>query len=116
MVFQGIGRVFSTVNSEQFDTIGAFWDELSARYGVGNLRGLGYDWTDDSITYVIGLNEGVIEGADREVLLPEDGWTVVKGKTSDLEAIYDGIYRDGPLTYEIETFSEDGSCEIAYRR
>ncbi len=41
---------------------------------------------------------------------------IVSGKTSDLGKIYDEIYRDGALRYEIETFDEDGSCVIMYRR
>ena len=30
--------------------------ELSEKYGMENLRGLGYNWDNDSIEYVIGLN------------------------------------------------------------
>ena len=48
--------------------------------------------------------------------LPEDGWIVVEGETINLKQIYDEIYLDGPLKYEIETFNEDGSCRIKYYR
>ncbi len=116
MVFTGIGKVFSTENDGQYETIGRFWDELAARYGVGNLRGLGYGWTENTIEYVIGLKDGVIPGADRSVELPDDGWISVHGKTDDLGRIYEAIYRDGPLLYEIETFAADGSCAVLYRR
>ena len=57
MKFIGISRVFSTINNEQYKTIGTFWDELSEEYGMENLRGLGYNWTDDTIEYVIGLKD-----------------------------------------------------------
>ena len=42
MLFKGIGRTFSTENDQQYETIGAFWDELAAKYGRVNLQGLGY--------------------------------------------------------------------------
>lgn len=41
MKFIGIRKVFSTKNEEQYSTIGAFWDEMSAIYGRENLMGLG---------------------------------------------------------------------------
>lgn len=116
MVFRGIGRTFSTENECQYETIGAFWDELSARYGRVNLQGIGYGWTDSSIEYVIGLRSGVIDGADRAVELPDDGWTTAKGRTECLGKIYGEIYQDGNLTYEIERFTDEGDCEIRYIR
>lgn len=116
MVFTGISRVFSTRDEQQYETIGAFWDELTNIYGLSNLRGLGYNWTEDTIEYVIGLKQGSIEGANISVTLPDNGWVSVKGKTSELSSIYDRIYQDGRLRYEIETFTEDGLCEILYYR
>ena len=56
MKFIGISRVFSIINNEQYKTIGAFWDELSEKYVMENLRELGYNWDNNSIEYVIGLN------------------------------------------------------------
>ena len=53
MKFIGIRKVFSTKNEEQYSTIGAFWDEMSAIYGRENLMGLGCNWTSDSIEYVM---------------------------------------------------------------
>ncbi len=44
MLFKGSGRTFSTENDQQYETIGAFWDELAAKYGRANLQGLGYGW------------------------------------------------------------------------
>ena len=116
MVFEGIGRVFSTENGQQYETIGAFWDELSEKYGRGRLRGLGFHWTENTIEYVIGLKEGRIDGADRSVSLPDEGWKRVSGRTEQLGQLYDAIYRDGHLRYEIETFTDEGACEILYYR
>ena len=116
VVFEGIGRTFSTENEQQYETIGAFWDDLSAKYGLENLQGLGYGWTKHSIEYVIGLTTGRIDGADRRVELPDDGWISVKGRTDSLQQIYQEIYRDGSLKYEIERFTDGGDCEILYLR
>lgn len=116
MVFEGISKVFSTEGEAQYETIGAFWDELSKKYGLSNLRGLGYNWTENTIEYVIGLKEGVIEGSNCAVILPDDGWITVKGRTEQLSQIYDDIYQAGCLKYEIETFTDEGDCEILYCR
>lgn len=114
MVFYGISKVFSTENNQQYDTIGAFWDELSEQYGRERLRGLGYHWTPDTIEYVIGLREGIIENTNCAVDLPDVGWMTVHGKTADLSSIYDEIYVNGRLKYEIEMFDNHGECEIWY--
>ena len=114
--FYGVSRVFSTKNEEQYQTIGAFWDEMSDKYGLENLQGLGYMWTGDTMSYAIGLKDGMIEDYDVEIWLQADGWKTVKGRTENLDKIYDRIYRDGSLTYEIETFTSDGECEISFYR
>ena len=116
MVFNGISKVFSTKDDRQYETIGAFWDEFSKKYGRENLRGLGYNWTTDTIEYVIGLKSGDIDNANCSVILPNSGWIAVKGKTAELDMIYQEIYADGVLTYEIETFTDEGECEILYYR
>ncbi|MBR2760954.1 MAG: hypothetical protein IKD66_07270 [Solobacterium sp.] len=116
MLFLGIGRTFSTEDDHQFETIGAFWDELAAKYGRANLQGLGYGWKEHSIEYVIGLIGGEIDGADRTVYLPDTGWVTVRGKTANLAELYERIYREGRLNYEIERFSDNGDCEIMYWR
>ena len=77
MRFTGICRTFPTLDDRQYETIGAFWDELSAEYGRANLRGLGYSWTADSIKYVIGLKDSDISGFDTELELPDDSWITV---------------------------------------
>ena len=116
MLFKGIGRLFSTEDDRQFETIGAFWDELAAKYGRANLQGLGYGWTERSIEYVIGLIDGEIDGADRVVRLPDTGWVTVRGQTANLVEIYEKIYQEGRLKYEIERFTDSGDCEIMYYR
>ena len=107
MIFKGISKTFSTENEQQYETIGAFWDELSRKYGRDNLCGLGYNWTDNSIEYVIGLKEGVIDGVNCLVSLPDVGWITVRGRTEELSRIYEAIYKDGVLKYEIEMFTDD---------
>ena len=116
MVFKGITKIFLLTNEQQYETIGNFWDELSAIYGMENLQGLGYNWQGNTMAYAIGLKNGVIPNANAEVLLPDDGWSVYKGRTDDLKAIYDEIYKDGRLQFEIETFTENGDCEILFVR
>lgn len=123
MLFRGFSRTFSTIGSGQYNTIGAFWDEMSALFGRENLYGLGYNWTDDTIEYVIGLKNGqmgqncTIANAEyKKILLPDENWEDYRGRTDRLSELYDEIYRRGPLQYEIETFREDGTCHIkAYR-
>ena len=112
MEFKGISKVFSTVGDQQYNHIGVFWDELSERYGRENLRGLGYNWTSTSIEYVIGLVVGEIEGWNMCVSLPEDGWERITGRTENLKEIYNAIYKDGSLRYEIEMFDDNGNCII----
>ena len=116
MLFKGIGRTFSTENDQQYETIGAFWNELAAKYGRVNLQGLGYGWTERSIEYVIGLIYGEIDEADRAVILPDTGWVMVRGRTAELGEIYEKIYLKGRLKYEIERFTDSGDCEIMYCR
>lgn len=116
MEFKGISRTFSTVGEKQYETIGAFWDELSGIYGREKLRGLGYNWTDTSIEYVMGLMIGDIDGQNVSVILPDDGWKCVSGRTEKLGEIYSDIYKDGPLKYEIEMFDDNGNCKIEFYR
>lgn len=116
MYFSGISREFSLRNEDQYRTIGDFWDEMSALYGLENLRGLGYRWTKDKIFYAIGLKVGEISGCNFCMELPDDGWEIVEGETDHLKEVYDEIYKEGPLTYEIEAFSEDGTCQIMFYR
>jgi predicted transcriptional regulator YdeE len=116
MIFIGITKEFDLTNEDQYNTIGEFWDELSLKYGLENLQGLGYKWKDNKIYYAIGLKEGIIKDSNFSIELPEVGWKIYKGKTENLKQIYDDIYLDGALKYEIETFEENGECLIKYYR
>lgn len=129
MLFKGLSATFSTKGADQYNTIGKFWDFMSDIYGMENLRGLGYNWTDDSIEYVIGLekneplninNEDLqkigIDAIYKEISIPEKGWEKYNGKTDELQSIYDKIYSKGPLSYEIERFTNDGNCTIEFIR
>ena len=116
MIFKGISKTFSLKNEDQYNTIGKFWDELSLRYGLENLVGLGYKWEGGVIYYAIGLKAGEIDGANLTVELPDDGWEVRAGLTDQLKEMYDDIYRDGALSLELETFTDDGKCRIRYIR
>ena len=57
-----------------------------------------------------------IDGANRSVELPDTGWATVRGKTANLGEIYEKIYQEGRLKYEIERFTDCGDCEIMYYR
>lgn len=116
MTFIGISRTFSTSGEDQYNTIGAFWDEISDIYGLENLAGLGYGWKGATMEYAIGLKVGRIDGANFEITLPDSGWTQVHGRTDDLKQMYDEIYKDGPLILEIEEFFENGDCTIKFIR
>jgi predicted transcriptional regulator YdeE len=116
MLFKGISREFSLLNEDQYNTIGAFWDEMAMLYGLESLQGLGYRWADGKIFYAIGLKVGDIKDHNLCIELPDTDWSVVNGETEKLKEIYDEIYKSGPLKYEIETFSESGKCQIKYCR
>ena len=116
MLFIGITRDFSLLNEDQYNTIGAFWDEMSELYGLENLCGLGYKWAGGVISYAIGLKDGIIDGANLSLELPDEGWTLVEGETDNLKEIYDEIYKIGRLKMEIEEFTNDGKCRIMYLR
>ncbi len=116
MRFVGISRTFSLLSEDQYNTIGAFWDEMSEQYGMENLQGLGYKWENGKIYYAIGLKNGEIEHSNFCIGLPDEKWESVEGETEKLKSIYDAMYRSGPLKYEIETFDTDGKCRIMYYR
>ena len=116
MIFCGMAKDFSLTNEQQYDTIGQFWEEMAKLYGLENLHGLGYHWENNKISYAIGLKQGCINGCNLRMELPDHGWATAKGKTDNLKQIYDEIYKDGILQYEIETFDENGNCEIRYFR
>lgn len=116
MFFKGVVRTFSLIGEAQYNTIGEFWDEMAASYGLERLRGFGYNWRGGKMDYAIGIKNGTIDGFDIEIELPDEGWESVSGETDRLKEIYDDIYKEGALTYEIEEFFENGKCFIRYYR
>ena len=56
------------------------------------------------------------DNANCSVALPDSGWIDVKGKTAELDLMYQKIYAKGIITYEIESFNDEGECEILYYR
>ena len=116
MIFKGISKEFSLINEDQYNTIGDFWDEMASLYGLENLQGLGYKWADGKIFYAIGLKGGNIKNYNLCIELPDANWITVNGETKSLKDIYNEIYKLGALKYEIETFSENGKCQIKYYR
>jgi predicted transcriptional regulator YdeE len=116
MRFTGIAKEFSLLNEDQYNTIGDFWDKMALVYGLENLRGLGYKWADNKIFYAIGLKVGDIKDYNLSIELPDTDWVTVNGETERLKEIYDEIYKLGSLKYEIETFYENGKCQIQYYR
>ena len=95
MLFIGISKEFSLLNEDQYNTIGDFWDEMALIYGLENLQGLGYLWKDNKISYAIGLKVGKIKDFNLSIELPDENWTEVHGKTTNLKEIYDEIYKSG---------------------
>lgn len=124
MIFRGISKRFSTGDNRQYNEIGDYWDYFAAIYGRENLFGLGLNWEKDSIEYVIGQCEGYMEynleivrekypdAVYKEIVLPDTGWIVYRGQTERLSELYERIYREGVLLYEIESFYDDGSCSV----
>ena len=116
MIFKGVSKEFSLLNEDQYNTIGDFGDEMALLYGLENLQGLGYKWADNKILYAIGLKSGDVKDYNVCIELPDTNWTITNGETKDLKEIYDEIYKSGSLRYEIETFYENGECQIKYYR
>ena len=116
MRFTGIAKEFSLLNEDQYNTIGGFWNEMASLYDLENLQGLGYKWANNKIFYAIGLKIGDIKDYNLCIELPDTDWIIVNGETKKLKEIYDEIYKFGSLKYEIETFYENGKCQIKYYR
>ena len=116
MTFIGISRTFSLLGEDQYNTIGAFWDEMAEIYGLENLQGLGYNWRGATMDYAIGLKDGKIAGANVKIDLPDSGWMLKRGRTERLKELYDEVYKDGALRLEIEEFYENGDCSVRYIR
>lgn len=124
MIFKGISKRFFTKDNKQYNEIGNYWDYFAAIYGRENLLGLGLNWKKDSLEYVIGQCEGRMEynletvrerypdAVYKEIILPDTGWKTYRGQTERLSELYDRIYREGDLLYEIESFCDNGNCSV----
>ncbi|WP_010250741.1 hypothetical protein [Acetivibrio cellulolyticus] len=128
MIFKGISKRFVTIDNQQYEEIGDYWDYFAKLFGRENLLGLGLNWKEDSLEYVIGtvddsLKFDIEQVKDvypdckyKEIDLPEDEWKTYDGRTEELSKLYDAIYKEGVLLYEIESFRDDGNCRIRIRR
>lgn len=128
MVFKGIEIRFSCRNSEQYQSIGQFWNFMREQNYGNAIKGLGYNWKDDSLCYVIGDYKQSIQfdinsihlkyptAAYVEIDLPDNGWQVYFCQLSNLGLLYEQIYKDGVLDYEIEEIDSDGNCQISILR
>jgi GrpB-like predicted nucleotidyltransferase (UPF0157 family)/nitroreductase len=128
MIFKGIEIRFICKNNEQYETIGAFWDYMKRIFPDKQLRGLGYNWSDDCLSYVIGdYNQTLIFNTKEitqqypsakymEIMLPDDGWQTYSCRIEKLGYLYEEIYKDGALDYEIEEIHANGDCKISIIR
>lgn len=129
MVFKGYQMTFSTEGNKQYETIGNLWDKFASVYGIENIRGLGFNWSSTTIDYCFGFVEdlSVEEYVERlEVVntfaekpfrfntieLPDENWVNFKGETEKLDVLYDRVYKDGQLDFEIERFDSNGKADI----
>ena len=128
MKMQGIAARFDCAHGEQYDHIVAFWEQMRALCPEQVLFGVGYGWENDSLGYLIGTPEGVpeyaLEGVRKilpqaafsEITLPDDNWKTYTGTADTLDKLYEEIYRDGPLDFEIEQFDDAGNAVIQIHR
>ena len=123
MLIRGVQIRFDCKNGEQFENIGVFWDRMRALCPETVLSGVGFGWENDTLCYLIGtendvptdaaaLTDRFPEAKNAELLLPDDGWKRYTATADTLDVLYSEVYKDGPLTYEIERFDADGNAEI----
>ncbi|MCL1927776.1 MAG: hypothetical protein FWG07_03150 [Treponema sp.] len=128
MKFTGVLRKFDCSNNKQFNDIGEFWDFMSKIIDKNKLKGLGFNWENNYFDYIIGdLKEEIDFSMDLilntypdskivTVDLPDNGWKIYKGKIKEIKNIYEKIYRDGPLDYEIEEIDAKGNFKVSIIR
>ncbi len=122
----GVMKTFDCADGEQYEAIGRFWSEMSSLYGQEQLCGVGCNWRNNRLDYIIGfMNNDTAElsdavgqcgGSIARLELPTSGWRHYSGKTEKLSELYDAIYADGVLDYEIERFTPDGECCVDIHR
>jgi predicted transcriptional regulator YdeE len=128
MKFNGIQVRFNCENNEQYENIGLFWEYMTHEFKQFKLQGVGYNWYNNSFDYIIGncnknidfsiakINKRFPSAKQIEINLPDEGWQIYYCKLEELGKIYDEIYKDGPLDYEIEEFDSNGNCKISILR
>jgi len=127
MDFHGIKIRFDCKNNEQYRAIGDFWSYMKAGYPNYSLKGVGYNWHNDSFDYVIGdfvtldfemdkIKKHYLTADYVKITLPDNGWQTFNGKTENLSKLYAEIYEQGALLYEIEEFYSNGNCKISIFR
>jgi len=127
MIFKGVRIRFDCRNNEQYSKIGEFWTYMRTEYPDYSLKGVGYNWNNDSFDYCIGDFSTLDFDMDKvkecypnpdyvEITLPDNEWQVYYGRTEKLSDLYDEIYKNGALDYEIEEFFTNGDCKISICR
>ena len=120
---------WSVDNKEQYAKIAKFWDIVERYEKCDNLQGYGTEWSSDKggdFLYGIIFKKGkvtknVIDAVKKEFpdIKVSDTYPVPKrydhtfeGKTKDIDPLYDKIWSKGPLAYELEEFTSNGTCKI----
>ncbi|MBP3704146.1 MAG: hypothetical protein J6I98_01310 [Clostridia bacterium] len=128
MTVRGVQLRVSCKNGEQYDVLGAFWDEVRKYHPKMLLVGIGHSWENDTFCYLIGKEGGLPEKTVEKVCerfpeadsvrlkVPDGHWDVYRGRLEWLDEMYEEIYKDGPLIYEMERIHENGAITIFIRR
>jgi predicted transcriptional regulator YdeE len=128
MTFKGIQIRFDCAGNQQYEAIGGFWDCMTGLYPGCALKGVGYNWSNDCLDYAIGgfgdethydetaLRERFPNAKYMEIQLPDSGWQVFHCELDRLSDLYNEIYKDGALLYEIEEIQPNGHCVISIIR
>ena len=128
MIFKGIKIRFDCTNNQQYKTIGEFWKYMIGMYPNDTLKGVGCNWYDDCLDYIIGdfaithnydmriITDYYPNAEYVEINLPDEGWQIYHCELDELSNLYEEIYKDGALEYEIEEIKSDGNCVISIIR
>ena len=111
-IFYGTERRFKVdENYSQMKHIGKFIGQMRKKYPDVPFKALGYELDGDTMAYSLGMlnvrpdiNEKITE-----VKLPDGGWEDFSCPFNDkgIQGLYDRIWADGALDYEIETIDGD---------
>lgn len=129
MIFRGIKVTFLLENERQYVDIAKFWSIMEKYYDVNKLSGLGFNWTDTTMDYVIGFRDNSMTAAELDKikpyfrsaeyvikLLPKDNWKKHIGHVSQIKEKYNELWKAGAIKYEIETFDEEGNMKLLIHR